>query len=135
MDILVDFDGTCVAHAFPNIGKEIGAVPVLLELVKNEHNLILFTMRSNFKDKKDPTKINYYLDEAIDWFDRNGIELYGIQRHPTQHFWTSSPKAYGQLIIDDTAAFAPLKFDKEKSNRPFIDWEIMAMELQRLNLI
>ena len=29
MDILIDFDGTCVAHEFPKVGKDIGAVPVL----------------------------------------------------------------------------------------------------------
>jgi hypothetical protein len=46
MDILIDFDGTCVAHEFPKVGKDIGAVPVLKALVENGHNLILFTMRS-----------------------------------------------------------------------------------------
>ena len=29
MDIIIDFDGTCVTHEFPNIGKDIGAEKVL----------------------------------------------------------------------------------------------------------
>jgi hypothetical protein len=29
MYIVIDFDGTCVAHEFPKVGKDIGAVPVL----------------------------------------------------------------------------------------------------------
>lgn len=52
MYICIDFDGTCVTHEFPSIGKDIGAIPVLKELVKNNHKLILFTMRSNMKDVK-----------------------------------------------------------------------------------
>lgn len=34
MVIAVDFDGTCVTHEFPKVGKDIGAVPVLKELVE-----------------------------------------------------------------------------------------------------
>ena len=45
MIIGIDFDGTCVKHAFPAIGDDIGAVPVLKELVDKGHKLILFTMR------------------------------------------------------------------------------------------
>ena len=43
MDIVIDFDGTCVTHEFPLVGKDIGAIPVLKKLVENGHNLILFT--------------------------------------------------------------------------------------------
>lgn len=32
MDIVIDFDGTCVTHEFPLVGKDIGAVPVLKKL-------------------------------------------------------------------------------------------------------
>jgi len=46
----IDFDGTCVTHKFPKIGKEIGAVPVLKKLVEQGHRLILFTMRSDMSD-------------------------------------------------------------------------------------
>lgn len=49
MNILIDFDGTCVTHNHPTIGEEIGAVPVLKALVAKGHNLILFTMRGSGK--------------------------------------------------------------------------------------
>lgn len=39
--IALDFDGTCVSHKFPEIGKGIGAIPVLKELVAKGHKLIL----------------------------------------------------------------------------------------------
>ena len=32
--IAIDFDGTCVVHKYPEIGKDIGAVAVLRELIK-----------------------------------------------------------------------------------------------------
>ena len=34
----------------------------------------------------------------------------------------SSPKAYGHLIIDDIALGCPVKFDRNISDKPFIDW-------------
>lgn len=127
MDIVLDFDGTVVTHDFPKIGKDIGAVPVLKELVNAGHNLILFTMRSDVKNPKsvDPfivCKSGKYLTDAVKWFEKNEIPLYGIQSNPSQHSWTSSPKAYGQLIIDDAALGIPLTLDKRLSDRLFVDW-------------
>ena len=47
MTIAIDFDGTCVTHEYPNIGREIeGCVDVLNELVREGQKLILYTMRS-----------------------------------------------------------------------------------------
>ena len=127
MDICIDFDGTCVAHEYPNIGKDIGAVPVLKELVENGHRLILFTMRSDRKKKKkvDGQEVmveENVLTEAVQWFADNNIPLYGVQKNPTQRFWTSSPKAYGHLYIDDAALGCPLVLDDPDSERPYADW-------------
>ena len=150
MDIVIDFDGTVVTHDFPNVGTDIGAVPVLKELVANGHNLILFTMRSDIVEpySKSPeivTESGNYLTDAVNWFKDNEIPLYGVQRNPTQDTWTSSPKAYGQIIIDDAALGCPLLQDfkaihtggeihstllshlkhkqiKELVGRPYVDW-------------
>lgn len=133
MLIAVDFDGTCVTHAFPKIGWEIGAAPILMELVNNGHQLILFTMRSDLtsdpivtEQDKDHLKSDViasdYLTQAVKWFEHHGIPLYGIQSNPTQKNWTSSPKAYAQLYIDDAALGCPLTFDPKISDRPFVDW-------------
>jgi len=126
--ISVDFDGTCVSHEFPNIGKDIGAVPVLKELVKNNHKLILFTMRSDIsnptgEDNELHLESGNYLTDAINWFKENNIPLYGIQTNPTQHTWTTSPKAYAQLYIDDAALGCPLIFGEHE--RPYVDWQMV----------
>lgn len=140
MYICIDFDGTCVSHEFPNIGKDIGAIPVLKRLVENKHKLILFTMRSNMKDVKSGdynihSQSGDYLDDAVEWFKTNNIPLYGINVNPSQTTWTKSPKAYGQLYIDDAALGAPLKFDINISERPFIDWEKVNEMLITENII
>lgn len=128
MDIVVDFDGTCVSHEFPKVGNDIGAAPVLRRLVKNGHRLILFTMRSDRPvggSTGDPTisdVTGLFLTDAVNWFKKNKIKLYGIQTNPTQKNWTTSPKAYGQLIIDDAALGCPLKLDISISDREFVDW-------------
>ena len=56
MIICVDFDGTCVSHAYPDIGDDIGAIPVLKAMVEAGNLLILYTMRSDDK-----------LAAAVDW--------------------------------------------------------------------
>ena len=127
MEIAIDFDGTCVKHEYPKIGSDIGAVPILKELVKNGHNLILFTMRSGNE-----------LQEAINWFKQNDIPLYGVNTNPTQHEWTSSPKAYAQLFIDDAGIGTPLIYstrDVEYSGRPFVDWVAVREILIGMDII
>lgn len=115
--IAVDFDGTCVTHEYPKIGREIGAAPVLHELVKRGCKLILWTMRSD--DRPDGSTP---LTDAVKWFEGHGIPLWGIQRNPEQDTWTASPKAYAKLYIDDAALGAPL-CPGLQGERPFIDWD------------
>jgi len=122
IEILVDFDGTCTTHDFPNVGRDIGSVPVLKRLVEKGHKLILFTMRShrpfiNFNGSTRDT-----LDEAVQWFAENEIPLYGINVNPDQKNWTDSPKAFGQLLIDDIALGCPLIHNRKIHQRPFVDW-------------
>lgn len=79
--INIDYDGTCVAHDFPRISKDIGAIDVLLKLTNAGHKLILFTMRS---DKADVATVEpgihnesaNYLTQAVNWFYDNNIPLY-----------------------------------------------------------
>lgn len=125
-DIVIDFDGTCVEHKFPAIGRNIGARPVLRELVKAGHRLILSTMRSDIKvvqgseHKEIIAQPGNYLTAALGWFEENNIELYGIQTNPSQKRWTSSPKAYGHLHIDDAALGCPLIY--VAGGKPYVDW-------------
>ena len=110
--IAVDFDGTCVTHDYPLIGKELNScVETLKDLVEHDHKLVLNTMRSGKT-----------LDAAVNWFKTNGIELFGINRNPTQDRWTSSPKAYAELYIDDAALGCPLIYDPVFHSRHFVNW-------------
>lgn len=141
MNINIDFDGTCVAHDFPRIGKSIGAEKVLKELTDKGHNLILFTMRSdrdNLADTGDSEiqdVTGQFLQEAINWFKDNDIPLYGIQCDPNQRNWTTSPKSYAPLMIDDSALGCPLKYDKSVSDRPFADWYLIRNLLQNKGIL
>ncbi len=141
MIIAIDFDGTCVTHEFPKIGKDIGAIPVLKELTNKGHKLILFTMRSNRNDNKPTGDKNIqnvtgqFLDNAVNWFKQNNIPLYGIQTNPTQTEWTTSPKAYAELYIDDAALGCPIKYDQELSRNAFVDWERVENLLKLKGLI
>lgn len=116
--IAVDFDGTCVTHEFPNVGRDIGAAPVLKRLTDAGAKLILWTMRSN-------RGVEYgwenYLTDAINWFHRNKIPLWAAQRNPEQDEWTSSPKCYAHIFIDDAALGCPL-VNELPGERPFVDW-------------
>ncbi len=123
MIIAVDFDGTCVGHDYPNIGKDIGSVEVLKKLVQKKHELILYTMRSADG-----------LQAAIDWFIDNKILLYGVQYNPTQTQWTSSNKCYAHLYIDDAALGCPLIYPEDES-RPYVDWKGVEKLLKEKNIL
>lgn len=120
MYICIDFDGTIVDHRFPEIGPPVpGAVEWMKEFQEAGAKLILFTMRS------DGGKNPIALLRAVDYLEENGIKLYGINKNPTQIHWTSSPKAYGNIYIDDAAFGCPL-IQQDGFNRPCVDWEIVG---------
>lgn len=111
MVIALDFDGTVVTHEYPYVGEDVGAVPVLKELIAAGHQLILFTMRSG-----------KLLDDALAWFERNDIELYAVNENPEQKSWTSSVKVHANIYIDDCALGCPIRFE-DGVRRPFVDWQ------------
>lgn len=139
--INIDFDGTCVTHDFPHIGKEIGGELVLKQLIDNEHQLILFTMRcdheENFIPKDDPGNVGpgTYLTDAVNWFQKHNIPLYGIQRNPQQDLWTTSPKSWAEYMIDDSAIGTPMLYIPEISSKSFVDWLSISRLLLVENLI
>lgn len=122
MIIGVDFDGTCVTHDYPEVGRDIGAESVLKDLVAAGHQLILWTMRSG-----------HHLEDAVLWFAERGIPLFGINRNPEQASWTNSPKAYCHLYIDDAALGIPLRVSSKEA-RPYVDWDRVRELLIRQNI-
>ena len=108
--IAVDFDGTVVTHAYPYVGEDAGAVPVLRELVDNGCKLILYTMRS---DK--------LLEAAVAWFRDRQLPLYAVNSNPEQAHWTASPKVHADLYIYDAALGCPVRFI-DGIRHPVADW-------------
>lgn len=119
MIIAVDFDGTCVEHDYPAVGMDVeGAVEVLRAMVAKRHRLILFTMRSGEK-----------LDDAVKWFRDRKIALWAVNENPEQKEWTSSPKVYADLYIDDSAVGCPIRFI-DGVRRPVINWSKIKSQLE-----
>lgn len=95
MVIAVDFDGTIVSHAYPQIGKERPfAIETLKQLIKDGHQLILWTVREGI-----------LLDEAVYWCKERGVEFWAVNRdYPEEirsnnnHF---SRKLKVDMFIDD----------------------------------
>ena len=124
--VCCDFDGTVCTHEYPNVGKDIGAVPVLKALVENGHKIICCTMRGpGTKEEAD----------AKAWFKQNGIPLYGFNENPDQASWSQSRKVYGHIYIDDAALGCPLCYPRDNSTRPFVDWYDVTVWLEDRGLI
>jgi hydroxymethylpyrimidine pyrophosphatase-like HAD family hydrolase len=93
LTIAVDFDGTIVENAYPEIGKPIiFAFDTLLKLQEDGHRLILWTYRHGKR-----------LDDAVTFCKENGIEFYAINNsHPEEEIDdTKSRKILADLFIDD----------------------------------
>ena len=109
--IAVDFDGTLVSHMYPKIGIENpSAFRVLKKLIEQGHQLILWTMRSG-----EP------LNEAVAYCEERGISFLGVNSNPNQSSWTTSPKQYADLYIDDAALGCPTQFDPN-TQRQWVNW-------------
>ncbi len=93
MKIAVDFDGTIVEDAYPDIGKPmLFAFETLKELHKQKHQLILWTYRSGTE-----------LEAAVDFCRENGVEFYAVNNsYPEEIYDTSfSRKIHAHVFIDD----------------------------------
>ena len=117
--IAIDFDGTIVEHDFPKIGAPVpGAVDWIKMFVKYGAKIVLRTCRDGST-----------LEAAVEYCRNAGIELYGINENPDQH-WSVSPKAYASLYIDDRGAFCPLV--SVDGGRPYVDWFIVGPEVLKV---
>jgi len=94
--IAVDFDGTIVEHAYPEIGKEmLFAFQTLKELNKLGANLILWTFRTGKE-----------LEEAVEFCRKNGVEFYAVNKNYPEEVFdeTISRKINADIFIDDKNA-------------------------------
>ena len=91
--IAVDFDGTIVEDAYPDIGKpKLFAFDTLKRFKEDGHRLILWTYRSGQR-----------LEEAVEFCKKNGIEFYAVnQSFPEEELNDDrSRKINADLFIDD----------------------------------
>jgi len=128
MYIGLDFDGTVVDHQYPDIGEPVpGAIKWLKRWQRSGVRIILFTMRSNSNDRGN------LLRDAVQYLDKNGIRLFGVNRNPDQDEWTSSPKVYAHVYIDDSAFGCPLVQPKGFA-RPCVDWKNVGPQVEHMCL-
>jgi hypothetical protein len=75
--IAIDFDGTIVEDAYPQIGEpKLFAFETLQEMQKAHHQLILWTTREGQE-----------LEEAVDFCRKNGVEFYAVNNsYPEESF-------------------------------------------------
>lgn len=123
--ICVDFDGTVVDHRYPYVGDPVPmAVEWLQRWAELGAKLILFTMRSDGEDGED------LLQDAVRYYAKNDIPLFGINHNPDQDSWTSSPKAYAHIYIDDAAYGCPL-VHLPTFKKPCVDWRVVGPAVEK----
>lgn len=91
--IAVDFDGTIVEDAYPEIGKPmIFAFETLKKLQERGHRLILWTYRHGSK-----------LDDAVRFCEENGVHFYAVNKSFAEEKFNNdmSRKIHADLFIDD----------------------------------
>lgn len=114
--IAIDFDGTIAWHEYPDIGDPVpGAFEWMKRFQAAGASLRLWTMRSD-TEHHGPT-----LTQAVAFCQKNGIEFDHVNHDPNQTAWTSSPKLYSQIYIDDAAFGCPLIVEIGQY-KPAVDW-------------
>lgn len=114
--VAVDFDGTVVTHEYPKIGKPLPyCIETLKKITAAGGKLILYTMRSGEQ-----------LSEAIYYLRKNDVVLWGVNKNHEQESWTSSPKVYAHIYIDDAADLGLYTMqDPNFSSRRYVDWSLV----------
>ena len=94
MIIAVDFDGTIVEHAYPEIGKpNIQLIKKLRNLKQNGTKLILWTCRNNKE-----------LSEAVAWCHTVGLTFDAVNDNLPEiknSYVNLSNKIYADFYLDD----------------------------------
>jgi hypothetical protein len=131
--ILLDFDGTCVEHIYPEIGRcNFGCIEVIDKLQKAGHKIILNTLRSEL----NPVSFK----KSIEWFDKaymfllkrdldfslKPIEVSPVKIHPVAWNLDYFMKS-GTIMIDDQSFGIPLK-RAVMSNGYMVDWDKLDQE-------
>lgn len=98
MIFAIDFDGTIVDHAYPEIGElHEEAFNFISDLVRDGHEWTLLTMREGTK-----------LKEALDFLELHGLKPNYVNDNPPSikcDFGCNPRKVFAHAYIDDRNAF------------------------------
>ena len=96
--VAVDFDGTLVEDAFPEIGRENPEMFELCKQLKDQGiRIILWTSRANDNEMRN-------LDRAVEFCRNKGLEFDAVNeniKEVREMFGGDTRKVYADLYIDD----------------------------------
>lgn len=119
LQVAIDFDGTIVEHAYPDVGAPVNAALSWIRAWKEAGaKIYLWTMRDGDE-----------LIEAVQYCTRGGVEFDAVNTNISQKSWTDSPKLYAHVYVDDAAYGCPLI---RTSTRPYVDWNKVGPEVMRM---
>ena len=96
--IAIDFDGTVVTHAYPEIGEDAGAAPVLKELTDNGCRLILYSQTFTSTTAIWAVRCGSSTERNIPW----PIGPRSASSSSGKVFWTDAQKVGGGLTKAQT---------------------------------
>lgn len=115
----LDYDGTVVHHAFPEVGEfQEDAVRVLKRITDAGHKLILWTCRED-------TKHGWHLSDAVNKLMDAGIPLRSVnENHPDDYYFDfPTRKLNCDLFLDDRVVGG------------FPGWRVVELYFERLGLL
>ena len=128
--VAVDFDLTIVVSTYSDkktviVRDNEGAKEVIQKLIDAGNEVFIWTARNSSN-----------MPEVKKWVKDSGIKFAGINEDPNPD--TDSRKLRFDILIDDKALGAPLKYDQklnkdgefENDGDPYIDWKRVAYHLK-----
>lgn len=129
LTIFLDFDGTVVEHAFPEIyAANPGSIDVIRKLQNAGHTIILNTYRAELG--------NDYLEAAIEFLeeDEHGLkpmdEIRDFKLNPPDWDLEKSIVS-GVLFIDDISEGIPLTSNRALNDGFMVDWKVLDELFER----
>lgn len=123
MTIYLDFDGTVVEHAYPEIGAlNPRSLEVIRRLQDAQHTIILNTYRADLNDGS--------LTEAFDFFQHHSSIICPIEQHtpkkinPPVWNWEET-LATNIVFIDDICQGTPMIPNKVLPYGQMVDWRVL----------
>ena len=133
MLIYLDFDGTVVEHAYPEIGADNpSALGVIRRLQDAGHHIILNTYRADLNDGS--------LEEAINYLNHPGRNLLPITEHtalkinPPAWNWDQAVKE-NTLFIDDVSSGTPMIPNRRLPYGQQVDWKTLESWFEEKGVI